>query len=141
MNNDMNIGRGYLVIKVSTARGAIPLEGASVSIRGASGNSSDIIYNLTTNRDGLTPPALLPTPARLLSQSPENLQPYALYSVDVFKKGYGDLFFNNVAVFDSITSIQPAVMIPLPDNSYPDSLERKSDISPSDLGSTGGDRV
>ncbi len=138
MNNNPNIGSGYLVVKVSTARGAIPLEGASVSIRGASADNSDIIYSLLTNRDGSTSPALLPTPAKLLSQSPGNLQPYSLYSVDVFKEGYGDLSIVNVAVFDSITSIQPAVMIPLPDNKYPDSFERGSDSSPSDIGESQG---
>lgn len=137
MNNsqrppDTNGGEGYLVVKVSTARGAIPLENASVSIRGATPETSDIIYSLTTGPDGLAPKVALPAPIRSLSESPGALIPYALYNVDVFKKGYIDLLFTNVAVFDGITSVQPAVMIPLPDNRFPDSFDANADISPDD---------
>ena len=127
-----NGGTGYLIIKVSTARGAIPLEGASVNIRGATPENSDIIYSLVSNADGLTPKIALPTPLRYLSESPGNIIPYALYNIDVFNDGYADLSFTNVAVFDSITSIQPAVMIPLPDNEYTDSFTPKQDMNPDD---------
>lgn len=131
-------GKGYLVVKVSTARGAIPLEGASVNVRGAEASNSDIIYSLTSDRDGITPKIELPTPIRTLSEVPGNIAPYALYDIDIFKEGYRDLVLNNVAVFDSITSIQGAVMIPLASNRYPDSFEPNSDISPSDSESRGG---
>ena len=138
MNNDMNTGMGYLIVKVSTARGAIPLEGASVSIRGASPENSDIIYSLRTNRSGATERVALPTPSRLLSQSPRDIRPYALYSIDVFSRGYGALALPQVAVFDSVTSIQPAVLIPLPDNAYPDSYSISAPQSPSDRDSQRG---
>ena len=127
-----NGGTGYLIIKVSTARGAIPLEGASVNIRGATPENSDIIYSLVSNADGLTPKIALPTPLRYLSESPGNIIPYALYNIDVFNDGYQDLSFTNVAVFDSITSLQPAVMIPLPYNEYTDSFVPKQDTNPDD---------
>lgn len=127
-----NGGTGYLIIKVSTARGAIPLEGASVNIRGATRENSDIIYTLVSDQNGLTPKIALPTPLRYLSESPGNIIPYALYNIDVFNDGYTDLSFTNVAVFDSITSIQPAVMIPLPDNEYTDSFVPKYDMNPDD---------
>ena len=137
MNNsqrppDTNGGTGYLVVKVSTARGAIPLENASVNIRGATPETSDIIYSLVTGPDGLTPKISLPAPMRSLSESPGALIPYSLYNIDVFKKGYIDLLFTGVAVFDGITSVQPAVMIPLPENRFPDSFEPNADLSPDD---------
>ncbi len=69
-----------------------------------------------------------------LSETPPSSTPFAIYDIDVFKDGYTDLHFTNVAVFDSITSIQPAVMIPLPDNNYDDSFSPNSDFNPSDLG-------
>lgn len=131
-------GMGYLVVKVSTARGAIPLSDASVNIRGAESENSDIIYSLTTNADGMTEKVALPAPARALSEVPGNIKPYALYDVDVFKEGYIDLKFNNVAVFESITSLQPAIMIPLPDNKFPDSFDASGDINSSDLGERQG---
>ena len=93
MNNNtaQPTGTGSLVVKVSTARGAIPLEGARVNIRGTDGQSSDVIYSLMTNRDGLTELVTLPAPARGLSESPGNPTPYALYDLDIFKEGYIDL--------------------------------------------------
>lgn len=143
MNNNTQppTGTGFLVVKVSTARGAIPLEGASVNIRGTEAQNSGIIYSLFTNQDGLTEKIELPAPARGLSEVPGNIAPYATYNIDIFKDGYIDLSFTNVAVFDSITSIQPAVMIPLPDNRYPDSFEPNANINPDDRNFTanGGD--
>lgn len=105
---------GYLVVKVSTARGAIPLEGAAVSIRGEDENTG-ILYSLTTNSDGATERVSLPAPSRLSSEAPGNTKPYATYSIDVFMDGYLPLSFRGVPVFSSILSIQPAVMIPAPD--------------------------
>ena len=105
---------GYLIVKVSTARGAIPLENAAVSIRSEEENG-DILYSLTTNSDGATERVSLPAPSRLSSESPGNAKPYATYSIDVFKDGYLPLSFRNVPVFSTILSIQPAVMVPSPD--------------------------
>lgn len=105
---------GYLIVKVSTAQGAIPLSGASVSIRGET-SDSDILYSLTTNADGQTERVSLPTPSKASSESPGNIRPYATYSIDVFKDGYLPLYFQNVPVFASVLSIQPAVMIPAPE--------------------------
>ncbi len=110
--SEVNTSTGYLVIKASTARGAIPLEGASVNIRGGEAEQSGILFSLRTDRDGKTEPVALPTPDPALSASPNRGTPYASYHVDVFKEGYIPLFFHNVPVFPGIISVQPAVMIP-----------------------------
>ena len=104
---------GYLVVRVSTARGAIPLEGASVSVRGGTPETSGIIYSSLTNQDGLTEKIALPTPALSLSESPGNPTPYSIWSIDVFKDGYSPIFFTSVPVYPSVVSVQPAIMIPL----------------------------
>lgn len=111
---------GYLIVKVSTARGAIPLENASVSIRAEDGENTGILYSLTTNSDGATERVSLPAPSRISSESPGAIKPYATYSIDVFKDGYLPLAFRGVPVFSSILSIQPAVMIPSPDGTRDD---------------------
>ena len=113
-NKDQN--QGYIIIKASTARGAIPLEDASVSIRGSSAENSGIIYSLRTNSDGLTKKIALPAPDRSLSESPGNPFPYSLWNVDVFKEGYAPAYFQNVPVYSSITSIQPAILVPIPES-------------------------
>ena len=105
---------GYLVVRVSTARGAIPLEDAAVNIRGGDADQSGVLFSLRTDRDGKTRPVPLPTPERALSESPGTEPPYAVYNVDVFKEGYLPLFFHNVPVFPTVISVQPAVMVPDP---------------------------
>ena len=103
---------GYLVVRVSTARGAIPLENAAVNIRGGDAAESGILFSLRTDRDGKTAPVALPTPDLSASESPGTEIPYAVYHIDVFKDGYAPLFFHNVPVFPSVISVQPAVMVP-----------------------------
>ena len=103
---------GYLQVNVTTAQGAIPLEGASVNLRGATPETSGVIRAMRTGRDGQTEKIALPTPPIGNSASPNAGIPYALYSIDVKKDGYRPLFFENVPVFPSILSIQPAVMVP-----------------------------
>ena len=138
MNNtqrpaDTGGGVGYLIVRVSTALGAIPLEGALVTVRGTEAQTSDVIYSQLTNSSGITQKISLPAPNIKESESPGYPRPYSLYSVDVSKDGYLPLKLENVAIFDSITSIQPAVMVPLADNSYIDSFTPKEDTSPSDV--------
>ena len=126
---------GYLIVKVSTARGAIPLEGATVNIRGSDKANSGVLFSLRTDRDGKTERISLPTPPRSASEAPGNSAPYATYHIDVFQDGYIPLAFHNVPIFPSIVSIQPAVMIPSPEYAeltpYPP-YSASSVISPED---------
>ena len=113
-------GTGYLVVRVSTASGALPLPGATVLIRGSEENFSAVIARLTSGEDGLTPKIALLTPPRSLSQTPsQTAKPYASYNVEVYLDGYHSLSAQNVPIFDGITSIQPADLIPVPKNGYP----------------------
>ncbi len=103
---------GYLTVRVSTASGAIPLEGATVNIRGSVPEDSAVIRSLTTNSDGLTPTVTLAAPPRSASQSPDTSAPaYAVYNIDVFADGYIPAYFHNVPIFAGINSVQPAVLI------------------------------
>ena len=121
---------GYLVVKVTTARGAIPLADASVNIRGTEAESSGVLYSLRTNRDGQTQRISLPTPPRSASAAPSPTPPYATYAVDVVKEGYLPLSFENVPIFPSILSIQPAVMIPAPEGFGAPPLSPPSTVIP-----------
>ena len=117
---------GYIIVKVSTARGAIPLNNASVSIRGGTPDTSGIIHSLSTDRDGLTPKTPLPAPARQLSENPGNPSPYSLWNIDVFKEGYIPVSFQNVPIYSSIVSVQPAVMVPASQSPYPQQIFNES---------------
>lgn len=118
-------GQGYLVVRVSTASGAIPLENVLVAVRGGEEANSDFYRSFYSGASGLTEKIALPAPVRSLTDSPSKNgeKPYALYSIDVFADGYQDLFFVNVPIFDTITAIQGANMIPKSENGYTDSFD------------------
>ncbi len=116
-------GTGYLIVQVSTARGAIPLEGARVDIRTYESEETsdparrgDVIASLISGRDGNTARIPLSAPPKSASEKPNNGIPYALYQAEVSLEGYFDQNYFGIPVFDGITAIQPAILIPLPEN-------------------------
>ena len=119
MNNSPTENIGYLVVRVSTARGAIPLENATVSVRGSDAASSGIFYSLESDQSGLTPKLPLPAPPRSISQSPSNEISFSLWNIDVFSDGFITAHYTNVPVYSGITSIQSAELVPLPENFMP----------------------
>ncbi len=110
---DKEKATGYLTVKVSTAGGVLPLEGATINIRGQDAEDSGILYSLRTDPAGRTGQVALEAPNPSLSASPGSISPFTSYRVDVFKEGYVPLFFNQVPVFPGIISVQPAIMVPL----------------------------
>ena len=117
-----NIGEGYIVVRVSTARGAIPIANAEVVIRKSLSSESDILINMLSSNSGLTKKVPLPAPPRSLSEVPGNIKPFATYNIEVRADGYAPQYYNEVAVFDGITSYQNAILIPLSDNINTDNL-------------------
>ena len=109
-------GVGYLQIRVSTAQGAIPVEGAQVIVRKSKEGGDGLMDSLKSDRSGLTPIIALPTLPRALSETPGNTTPFFVYLVDVSKEGYYTQYYQNVPVFDGITAVQSVEMIPLPQN-------------------------
>ena len=120
-------GMGFLVVHVTTARGAIPLEGALVSVRSNKPNENgipgEVIATRVSGNDGNTAPLPLSAPLRSQSLTPSNGQrkPYSTYHVEVRLEGFYTQYYANVPIFDGIAAIQPADLIPLPENRRPDS--------------------
>ncbi len=121
-------GTGYLVVRASAASESLPLEGATVFIRGGKENDSALIASLTTGIDGLTPKVALAAPPRSLSESPGNITPFSSYTIDVHLNGYPTVTAQNIPIFDGITSVQSVVMIPLPKNGFPDNFTPFGDL-------------
>lgn len=103
---------GTLIVSVYTAGGAIPIEGALVTVRGASQNGSGVISVLYTDQSGNTPRISLPAPPASSSESPGSATPFATYNVEVDKENFYPRSFINVPIFAGTTSIQPANLIP-----------------------------
>ena len=132
MNSENNSGYGYMIVRVTTARGAIPLDGAIVTVHNYDPEfergRGDVIAVYNTNASGLTERFALPAPPRELSVSPGNGKTYETYNLSVTKPGYYRQYYTNVPVFEGITAIQNVDMIPLPENGQTDRFDPRSDI-------------
>ena len=123
LNNQL-LGTGYLIVRVATAQGAIPLEGAQVDIREyspVSENGGAFIASLISGADGTTEILPLPTNPRSDSLVAGNPTPYATYTAEVRLEGYAEQSFVGIPIFDGIIAVQPADLIPLPENGRTDS--------------------
>ena len=114
-------GMGYLIVRASTAGGAIPLEGARVAVRnwsepGLESSAGSVRHILHTDRDGNTERLPLPAPLRAVAFTPGG-EPYAFYDINVTAQGFYPQHFIRVPIYDTITSIQNAYLIPLPEGS------------------------
>ena len=126
MNNQQNTGYGYMIVRVTTARGAIPLDGATVTVSNYDpefeSGRGDVVAVYKTDGSGLTERFALAAPPRELSMTPGNGKSYQTYNVSVAKDGYYQQYYINAPVFEGITSIQNADMVPLPDNGQIDNF-------------------
>ncbi len=113
-------GNGYLIIHATTARGAIPLEGVQITVRGYepefSENRGAVIRTLVTGRDGNTERVALPAPPVGESQVSGNAQPFAVYNLEAHLDGYRAQYYYALPIFEGITAVQPVDMIPLSEN-------------------------
>ena len=108
---DRNTTLGYLKVQAITAEGAFPVEGATVLV--SDGLTGQSVASLRTDSSGFTELLALPAPSRELSQTPASALPYSTYTVQVIKEGYNGVSGLTVPVFDGITAIQRANLIPL----------------------------
>ena len=118
-----------LRVAVTTALGALPLEGASVAVSTAAGRRRrrrTLLYAVSTDADGLTPPLPLDAPPRADSLSPAGGPPYALYTVEVTHPGYTPRTALHVAMFAGVPAMLPVVLTPLEENqpAAPTDLDR-----------------
>lgn len=113
---DTTDGRGFLLVSVRTGSGAIPLEGALITIRGGPDIEGDAIASFLSDQSGNSPRIALPAPLRIKSESPGNGKPYATYNAEISLPGYYSNLYTNIPIFDTITSIQTVDLIPLPED-------------------------
>ena len=117
MPDPRNTATGYLVVAVSTARSAMPLENALVTVSAVDDNGvAELIYTTRTNRSGKTPPLPLPAPPLSNSLEPGSLYPYARYAVSVDLDGYQPIFTSDLTVFADVVATLPVYLVPLEEN-------------------------
>ena len=106
--------QGYLIVKVSTASEAIPVENVTIVIQGNDADNQNVFFSEITNREGITKKLTLPAPQKIFSNAPSPAErPYSTYNIDVYKEGYYPQHYNGVPIFEGITAIQNARIIPI----------------------------
>lgn len=106
---------GSLVVRVFTAREALPAYNALVLVSREEEEQNALHWVGRTDISGNTDKIRLPAPSADLSEQPGNGHPYASYMIQVDKEGYYTAEFRNVPIFAGVTSVQPVELIPLPE--------------------------
>ena len=97
-------GEGSLIVVVNSAESR-PLKNATVVISDPA--TGQMLYTLTTDESGKTPPVKLAAPLRDTTLSPANGEiVYGLYNITASADGYLDSSLINIPIFDSVVSIQ-----------------------------------
>lgn len=135
--NSQNESIGFLIVEVTTANGALPVEDALIYVYPATSgaplpdNTTGAIYSLRSDSSGRSDKIALDTKPRSLSLSPGNDSPFTTYNIYVRAEGFYDSQKLSVPIFQGVTSIQPVEMIPLseyanPSSATPDNIGRFS---------------
>ena len=99
-----------LIFQLSTARSALPVQGASVLVTDPiTGRNT----RLTTDQSGRTHVLCVTAPPLSWSQSPGNDgRPYSIYHADIRAEGYVPVRLTGIQVFAGQQSLQTVEMIP-----------------------------
>ena len=109
----IRMGKGSLVIQVSTANGALPVKEAKVTVMDI---NKTVITTEYTDISGRTEVKNLDTVSAVYSQEPSGRTVSYSYNILVEKENYYTEEFINVPIFDNIRSIQPVFLIPIDKN-------------------------
>lgn len=107
---------GFLVVRLTSARGTIPIVGATVTVYRADEDGDRLFYIGQTDENGESPVWSLPTKRRELSLEPGNAAPFTDYVVQANAAGYAVFFSEGVSIFGGVQTIQRLPMQPLPDS-------------------------
>ncbi len=132
-NPSQETGTGYLRIEVTTARQAVPVEGAYVVVRQMGDGDVQLERVMRTDSEGKTPTISLPTVPASLSMHPGTAHPYTEYTVQVDMPGYISVRDFNIPIYDGIVAIQPVDLSPLPEGDTNNATQDIYESGPSGL--------
>ena len=123
---------GYLQVWTTTARSALPVAGAHVTVEGGAGTDREVRYIGVTDSSGRTPTIPLPAAGRQLSLSPEegDRAPYTLYDIAVYAEGYYRVENVGLPLYGGVMAVQPVRLIPLPEYGDPGDVAVFEDSAP-----------
>lgn len=102
------MGKGNILIQLSTAQDALPVTSAKVKITDST--TKEVVYESEQSVDQSGRSGVIPVSAPDRSESleplPKDIIPYARYDISVEASGYESATVEGVSVFDGTTSIQ-----------------------------------
>ena len=108
---------GFLRVQVFAANQSFPIQNATVVVRKRFPGKDKVFFTAQTDSNGIMNRITLPAPDRELADAPSALQPYSTYDVLVSHPRFIQVIVDDVAVFDSVETVQNVEMIPcMPDD-------------------------
>lgn len=112
------MAQGFLQVDVVSDANNFPIEDAEVSIARTE-EPSDVIEQITTNSSGQTENVTLEAPPLELSLTPQDLRPYAEYTIRITAPGFEPIVISGTEVLADATALQNVRMIPLAEVTRP----------------------
>ena len=131
-SDNMSQFTGGLEVSARTASDALPVEGVLVIVTSSDGDGGRFEQVALTDRSGLARVFNLPAANPENSQTPEGIDKYFLYSVNISKPGFYDMESRNIPLFGGVTSRQDFAMVPLPEG-FPNETIENENTEPDNL--------
>ena len=125
---------GSLIVRVGTAEGTIPLEGATVVVtRRQPGRRPALVALRVTDETGQTAPVTIQTPERALSGTDTGKVSWSSSDITAESEGYTRVVVENAQVFPGVTTLQEINLVPLEE--FPAEWSRTEifDVAPQEL--------
>ncbi len=104
---------GTLIFQVYSARQAIPVKDATITITASGADQNVVVASRITDENGKTVPLVFTTPDRNVSTSPNEERGYTAVDVVISHPMYSQVDLRNVQIFPDEESIQNMELIPL----------------------------
>ena len=106
---------GYLQVDVVSDTNSFPITDANISISKTE-DPGKTLEEITTNSSGQTENISLEAPPPELSLTPQDLRPYAEYTIRITAPGFEPLIISGTEILANTTAIQNARMVPISDS-------------------------
>ena len=124
---------GYVISRIYTSRGELPVEGAVVTVIRNQGSAPVLLGKRTTDKNGTTAPITVAAPSPSLSQSPSDIKPYSVVDVRIDHPGYYTVFIRDAQVFANQTTVIDTALVPLSENEEYDNKAEEFSVTPQEL--------
>jgi len=122
--NPNQSGLGTLQVTAATARRTYPVANANVTVSVHGTTPPSVLYNVQTDSSGMTPALRLPGVPVALSLVPNtdfsSIADRYSYDIAITHPSFITMLYTNVVIYESITSVQNADMIPKATSPNPD---------------------